>query len=102
MRTSRSTPAVVMMAAALLCPLATRAENERTNTMTPLSTATVSHEGDTALIQGLPKFGFPAKMSTYVGALEAALAVTEHPYDYTHLMGVSGLAFRTRAFRGAW
>ena len=41
-------------------------------------------------------------MSTYVGALEAALAVTEHPYDYTYLMGVSGLAFRTRAFRDDW
>ena len=91
-----------MMAAALLCPLAATAETERTDTMTPLGTAPVSHDGGTALIQGLPKFGFPAKMSTYVGALEAALAVTEHPYDYTHLMGVSGLAFRTRAFRDDW
>ncbi len=70
--------------------------------MSSLSTATVAHDGDTALIQGLPKFGFPDKMSTYVGALEAALAVTEHPYDYTYLMGVSGLAFRTRAFRDDW
>ncbi len=33
---------------------------------------------------------------TFVGALAAALSVTEHPYTYTDLMGLSGLAFRVR------
>lgn len=36
------------------------------------------------------------KNCTFAGALESALSVTPYPYDYTTLMGVSGLAFRTR------
>jgi len=40
------------------------------------------------------------KETTFAGALEAALAVTAHPYDYATLMGVTGLAFRTRWFQG--
>jgi hypothetical protein len=38
--------------------------------------------------------------TTFAGALSAALAPTKHPYDYSTLMGVTGLAFRTRWFRG--
>jgi len=38
--------------------------------------------------------------------LEAALAVTDHPYKYSDIMGFTGLAFRTRWFcgneRGRW
>jgi len=37
---------------------------------------------------------------TFLGALEAALSVTAHPYEYAFLMGVSGLAFRVRWYRG--
>lgn len=37
---------------------------------------------------------------TFSGALAAATAVTPHPYDYQTLMGVTGLAFRTRWFQG--
>lgn len=33
---------------------------------------------------------------TFVGALQAAMAVTPHPHTYTDMMGWSGLAFRTR------
>jgi len=33
---------------------------------------------------------------TFLGALEAALAVTDHPYTYRDLMGWSGMAFRAR------
>jgi RNA polymerase sigma-70 factor (ECF subfamily) len=33
---------------------------------------------------------------TFLGALEAALAITDHPYRYSDLMGWSGMAFRTR------
>jgi len=33
---------------------------------------------------------------TFCGALEAAMAVTAHPYTYADLMGLSGLAFRVR------
>jgi hypothetical protein len=39
-------------------------------------------------------------LCTSVGALEAALAVTDHPHSYTDLMGWSGLAFRVRWYRG--
>jgi len=38
--------------------------------------------------------------NTFCGALESALAVTEHPYSTADLMGFSGLAFRTRWFQG--
>jgi len=37
---------------------------------------------------------------TFLGALEAALAVTNHPVKYTDLMGWSGMAFRVRWFAG--
>lgn len=37
---------------------------------------------------------------TFAGALEAAMAVTEHPYTYAEIMGFSGLAFRARWFHG--
>jgi len=37
---------------------------------------------------------------TFLGALEAALAVTEHPYMYSDLMGWSGMAFRARWLSG--
>lgn len=36
---------------------------------------------------------------SFAAALEAALAVTDHPYTYTQLMGLSGLAFRVRWYR---
>lgn len=36
---------------------------------------------------------------TFVGALEAALAVTDHRYSYTDLMGYTALAFRVRWFK---
>ncbi len=34
--------------------------------------------------------------TTFAGALEAALSVTENPYSYAELMGLSGMAFRLR------
>ncbi len=37
---------------------------------------------------------------TFLGALEAALASTDHPCTYTDMLGWSGLAFRTRWFAG--
>ena len=39
--------------------------------------------------------------TTYVGALASALSVTAHPFTYDELMAASGLAFRTRWWRGA-
>jgi hypothetical protein len=36
------------------------------------------------------------KDCSFAGALEAAMAVTAHPYNYADLMGLSGLAFRLR------
>lgn len=39
------------------------------------------------------------KDCTFAGAIEAAMAVTDHPCAYTDLMGWSGLAFRTRWWR---
>jgi len=60
----------------------------------------VRHEGDTVWIEGVPALGWNKNQCTYAGALEAALAVTERPVSYTQIMGVTGLAFRTRWFQG--
>ena len=38
-------------------------------------------------------------VTTYAGALEAALTATSHPYCYDDIMGYTGLAFRTRWYR---
>jgi hypothetical protein len=38
---------------------------------------------------------------TFIGALEAALAATKHPFSYSNLMGYSGLAFRVRWWKPA-
>jgi hypothetical protein len=38
----------------------------------------------------------PGKICTFAGAMEAALAVTRHPYTYDEILGLSGLAFRVR------
>ena len=52
---------------------------------------------DRALLEGVPRLAWgKGQDCTFAGALAAALAVTEHPYSYTELMGLSGLAFRVR------
>ena len=53
------------------------------------------------VLEGIPELGWGVrKECTYCGALEAALTLTEHPYDYPTIMGVTGLAFRTRWYQG--
>jgi hypothetical protein len=52
-------------------------------------------------MENVPTLGWGrGKETTFAGALEAALSVTDYPCDYTTLMGVTGLAFRTRWFQG--
>lgn len=54
-------------------------------------------EQDRALIEGVPKLAWGVGQDcTFAGALASAMAVTEHPYSYAELMGLSGLAFRVR------
>lgn len=49
------------------------------------------------VIDGVPELAWGRSGdTTFCGALEAATTVTPHPYDYSALMGVTGLAFRTR------
>jgi len=49
------------------------------------------------VLEGVPALGWGrGKECTFAGALEAATAVTDHPYSYSDLMGFSGLAFRVR------
>ena len=53
------------------------------------------------MLQGVPGLGWgKGKDCTFIGALEAALAVTERPCKYSDLMGWSGMAFRVRWFVG--
>jgi hypothetical protein len=52
-------------------------------------------------IEGLPAIGFETSgRCSYAGALSAALSVTEQAFSYDQIMAYSGLAFRTRWFRG--
>ena len=52
------------------------------------------------VLENVPTLAFGrGKDCTFVGAVEAATAVTEHPCRYSDLMGWSGLAFRTRWWR---
>jgi RNA polymerase sigma factor (sigma-70 family) len=53
------------------------------------------------VLENIPKLGWGnRKECTYCGALEAALTLTDHPFDYPTIMGVTGLAFRTRWYQG--
>jgi hypothetical protein len=65
-----------------------------------MTTAQLRREGNTTWIDGIPSLAGWSKLPTFIGALEAALSVTEHPVDYVDLLGLSGLAFRTRWFVG--
>jgi hypothetical protein len=61
----------------------------------------VKREGNRVWIEGVPALRWGTrKECTFCGALEAALAVTKSPVRYNDLMGVSGLAFRVRWYRG--
>lgn len=49
------------------------------------------------VLENVPKLGWGKyRECTYLGALEAALSVTDHPSSYTDMMGWSGMAFRAR------
>jgi len=49
------------------------------------------------VLDGVPALSWgTGRDCTFIGALEAALAVTEHPFSYADLMGYSGVAFRIR------
>lgn len=51
-------------------------------------------------IKDIPPLGWgKGRECTFAGALEAALAVTEHPADYDQIMGDTGLAFRVRWYQ---
>lgn len=53
------------------------------------------------VLENIPKLAWgQRKACTYCGALEAALTLTDHPFDYPTIMGVTGLAFRTRWYQG--
>jgi hypothetical protein len=50
-----------------------------------------------AWIEGLPVLAWGhGKDCTFIGALKAALRVTDEPYTYADLMALSGVAFRVR------
>jgi len=100
---ARALPAMGVDAADIARPLqweaealARLAEEEAASGADPAARGAV-HAGLTA--EGVPRLAFgQGKDCTFIGALEAALAPTAHPYSYEQLMGWSGLAFRTRWF----
>jgi len=63
--------------------------------------ANVKRDGKKVRLAGVPTLGWgQGKECTFAGALESALAVTEHPYKYADIMGLTALAFRVRWFQG--
>ncbi len=61
----------------------------------------IINEAGKIYIEAVPQLAWGrGKECTLIGALEAALAVTATPHTYENLMGWSGLAFRTRWYRG--
>ncbi len=59
--------------------------------------AVMRREGTRVLIDRVKSLAWGrGRDCTFCGALEAAMAVTAHPYTYSDLMGLSGLAFRVR------
>ncbi|MGD8239920.1 MAG: hypothetical protein PVH68_15295 [Armatimonadota bacterium] len=51
----------------------------------------------TIRIERVPELAWErGKDNTFAGALEAAMKVTDHPYEYADIMGLTGLAFRVR------
>lgn len=53
------------------------------------------------VLENIPTLGWgTSRECTYCGALESGLSVTDHPIDYTTIMGVTGIAFRTRWYVG--
>ncbi|KKO11392.1 hypothetical protein LCGC14_0018730 [marine sediment metagenome] len=74
-------------------PLTLTLDGETIATFDPAA-ATVSGR---VIIEGVPSLGWgKSGDTTFAGALESALSVTEHPYSYAQIMGYSGLAFRFR------
>ena len=62
---------------------------------------TVERRGTRVAITGLPAIGFEKSgRCSYAGALASALSITEQPNSYDQIMAYSGLAFRTRWYRG--
>ncbi len=61
----------------------------------------VKREDRKVWIEGVPWLGWGKdRECTFAGALEAALAATEHPCKYSDIMGLTGLAFRVRWYQG--
>ncbi len=61
----------------------------------------IINEAGKIYIEAVPQLAWgKGKECTFVGALEAALAVTATPHTYENLMGWSALAFRTRWYHG--
>lgn len=61
----------------------------------------IINEAGKIYIEAVPQLAWgKGKECTFIGALEAALAVTATPYTYENMMGWSGLAFRVRWYHG--
>lgn len=82
-----------------MCPnVGTAMQDGKEKTMNPK----VKRENGKVWIDGVAPLRWGnSRECTYAGALEAALAVTEHPVSYNDIMGLSGLAFRVRWWASA-
>ena len=62
----------------------------------------IINEAGKLYIEAIPQLAWGrGKECTFIGSLEAALAVTATPHTYENLMCWSALAFRTRWYRGS-
>lgn len=61
----------------------------------------IHHDGNITWIDSVPTLGWGrGRECTFAGALEAAIRPSNYPCGYSAIMGMTGLAFRTRWFCG--
>jgi len=71
-------------------------ERRRRNALTDRAQESVRRADEKVRVDGVSMPPWSEKSNTFVGALEAALRVTEYPVSYVDLMGYGGVAFRMR------
>ena len=98
--TSRDGREKLAQLAEQMAAIEARAGDELEKALMAWQPKSVRRDDNRVWIDGVPSVGWDKHQCTYAGALEAAMAVTQRPVSYTHIMGTTGLAFRTRWFQG--
>ena len=87
---------------AIVCQVTSESQANATNATNGTNAITDADASAVTVSASVPDLRWGTdRETTYVSALASALSVTAHPFTYDELMAASGLAFRTRWWRGA-